>query len=156
MAMDTFSPFETNHTDISASIPPSQATVYLQWHFSSFHCVLTWVIPLYLLIKMIFLKKRPPHTLDTFSFLYPLCLMLSIVSILVCHVLLTWLIMSNKDPSLIRGMSSILYWDIRSQIPSVQKTGLMHYKNALCGEAGGCVWPCYLHVSAKTLLTYIF
>lgn len=135
MTMDTFSPFETNHADISASIPPSQATVYLQWHFGSFHCALTWVIPLYRLSQeetsthswhILFFISSLPHA---FHRLYP-CLP---------YVLLTWLIMGIKDPCLIRGMSSILYWDIRSQIPSVQKTVLMHSAKVPCVERLGAV-----------------
>lgn len=69
-------PFGTNHTDISAFISMSLASVYLQWHFSSFHCLLTLVILLYLLVKhsQHFLQNRPPYTLNTFYFLSPLSL----------------------------------------------------------------------------------
>lgn len=127
-----FSPFGTNHTDISASICLSLATVYLQWHFSSFHCLLTLVILLYRLIKRSF-SRTDLHTFSTHS---------------ICHFLSLCLLLSSspsptsftldfviKECSLIGGMSSALYQDIRSQIPSVQETALIHYKNVLGGEA---------------------
>lgn len=43
--------------------------VYLQWHFSPFHCLLTWEILLYLLIKTILLKNKL-HILNTFLFFH--------------------------------------------------------------------------------------
>lgn len=46
-----FSPLGSNHNNISASTSPSLARVYLQCRLSSFNCLLTLVILLYLLMK---------------------------------------------------------------------------------------------------------